>query len=203
VCFLGEDIYDPLGLTGVRVANFLFIQIFHWFFYTDLKIVINNEKFKKIYLDPMLQLRLGSGLAPAPLHYIEVQYMEMVWLLLWTPLVILCSFYCAVEAGAASWWSLGSANIDFLWLRLPNRGFMYIKSHSGGANDVYGHVSKAEPHPEQHCWIWSLILWWLLSPVFSWFRSPMFRWLQPYLEMAPAVALMFNIESWSQGAGAG
>jgi hypothetical protein len=35
---------------------------------------------------------------------------------------------------------------------------MYIKSHSEGVNDVYGHVLKAELHPEQHCYIWSLIL---------------------------------------------
>jgi hypothetical protein len=91
----------------------------------------------------------------------------------------------------------------FLAAPAPQQGFYVHKKPQWGGNDVYGPVSKAESHPEQHCWIWSLILWWLLSPVFSWLRSPMFRWLQPYLEMAPAVALMFNIESWSQWAGAG
>jgi hypothetical protein len=64
VGFVVADENDPLGPTGVRVANFFIFSNFGLVFYTDNKDAPRNRICKKISLEN----GCGSGLAPAPQH---------------------------------------------------------------------------------------------------------------------------------------
>jgi hypothetical protein len=168
VGFSGADVYDPLGLTGVRVSNFLISSIFSLFLFCSDFTLVSRSKMDKRYLPrPHLTapawLRHGSGSATLDIStlYVNVVASAMSNYSPSTLFLLFCRSRSRIMI------KLRLHQIDSLWLqlrlRLRNSVSVYMKKRSRGAIMIFMVMFPNQSRNEHYLWILSLILRWLLG----------------------------------------